>query len=235
MTETAPLETSEIEQTESFELETTGDWETEPLIEELPLSTDDTGLSSSEQNNEPDPEETFLSSPIAALPSIETASPAHAPPEKKMISRSAALWLAAVGFILSIVLAVGFSLGLLLALNGGLQFAQPWQVESLSSQVTGLNSEIALLQGDMEGFETRINALEGLDKRVAAVEEDALVLREDLVETSLHLENLNKQVGEMGRQVATLQTEVRELNTLTARFQRFLDGLRELLGGINQP
>jgi hypothetical protein len=43
MTETAPLETSEIEQTEPFE--TTGDWATEPLIEELPISTDDAGLS----------------------------------------------------------------------------------------------------------------------------------------------------------------------------------------------
>jgi prefoldin subunit 5 len=232
MTETAPLETSEIEQPEPFE--TTGDWATEPLIEEFPISTDDAEPPSSEQNNEPAPDEAFLSGPIAAPPSIEPASPA-ASPEKKMISRSGALWLAAAGFILSIVLAVGFSLGLLLALNGGLQFARPWQVERLSSQLNGLNSEIALLQGNMEGFETRINALEGLDMRVAAVEEDALVLREDLEETSLQLENLNQQVGEMGSQVATLQTEVRELNTITARFQRFLDGLRELLGGINQP
>jgi prefoldin subunit 5 len=235
MTETAPLETSEIDQNEPFEREATGDWETEPLIEDLPLSSDDAGPLFSEQNNEPVPEEALLSSPTAALPSIESASPTHAPPDKKMISRSGALWLAAVGFILSIVLAVGISLGLLLALNGGLQFARPWQVESLSSQVTGLNSEIALLQGDMEGFETRINALEGLDMRVAAVEEDALVLQEDLATTSLNLENLNQQVGEMGSQVATLQTEVRELKTITARFQKFLDGLRELLGGITQP
>ena len=235
MTETAPLETSEIDQNEPFEMEATEDWETEPLIEDLPLSKDHAGPPLSEQNYEPVPEEAPLSSPTAALPSIESASPTHAPPEKKMISRSGALWLAAAGFILSIILAVGISLGLLLALNGGLQFARPWQVESLSSQVAGLNSEIALLQGDMEGFETRINALEGLDMRVAAVEEDALVLREDLATTSLYLENLNQQVGEMGSQVATLQTEVRELNTITARFQKFLDGLRELLGGITQP
>jgi hypothetical protein len=114
MTETAPLETSEIEQTESFE--TTGDWATEPLIEELPISTDEAGLPSSEQNSEPAPDEALLSSPIAAPPSIEPASPA-ASPEKKMISRSGALWLAAAGFILSIVLAVGLSLGTLTGLK----------------------------------------------------------------------------------------------------------------------
>jgi prefoldin subunit 5 len=165
----------------------------------------------------------------------EPPAPAPASTEPKMITRTAALWLALGGMLVSFILAVVFSLGILAIVNGGLRYARPAQVEGLSSQFASLNAQTASVQREVDNLTVRVNNLEGLDARVAIVEKDAQLLQDDVNAASAALSNLDGQVRDLHGQVAAVGSQIDELNTRTARFQRFLDGLRELLGGVNQP
>jgi prefoldin subunit 5 len=142
--------------------------------------------------------------------------------------------MALAGMLLTFVLAVLFSLGLLAVVNGGLRYARPAQVESISGQLNGLNTQAVSLQREVDNLTARINTLEGLDARVAIVEKDAQLLQEDVNAASAALSGLDSQVGELRGQVAAVGSQIDELNTRTARFQSFLDGLRDLLGGVSQ-
>jgi prefoldin subunit 5 len=165
----------------------------------------------------------------------EPPAPAPASTEPKMITRTAALWLALGGMLVSFILAVVFSLGILAIVNGGLRYARPAQVEGLSSQFASLNAQTASVQREVDNLTVRVNNLEGLDARVAIVEKDAQLLQDDVNAASAALSNLDGQVRDLHGQIAAVGSQIDELNTRTARFQRFLDGLRELLGGVNQP
>jgi prefoldin subunit 5 len=165
-------------------------------------------------------------------PSSEPAASTQAYTEPKMITRSAALWLAVGGMLLSFILAVVFSLGLLAVVNGGLRFARPVQVQSISSQLNGLNAQTVSIQREVDNLTARIITLEGLDARVATVEKDTEVLQNDVTAAATALTSLDSQVGELSLQVATVESQIAELDTRTTRFQRFLDGLRDLLGGL---
>jgi outer membrane murein-binding lipoprotein Lpp len=168
-------------------------------------------------------------------PPTEASVPSSEPDEPKMISRSAALWLAAGGMVVSFILAVVFSLGILAIVNGGLRFARPAQMETVASQVNDLNAQTISIQREVDNLTTRINTLEGLDARVVTIEKDTQLLQDDVKSATTALSSLDSQVGELRVQVVAVESQIQELDNKTARFQRFLDGLRELLGILNQP
>ncbi|MBU0512071.1 MAG: helix-hairpin-helix domain-containing protein [Chloroflexi bacterium] len=170
-------------------------------------------------------------------PDAETADdaiiPAEADEEKspsrpKPVTRGQALLMAAVGSFAAFVLAVLFSLILIASLNGGLRFASLDQVAALDRQVSGLNSQAEILTQDIAGLQSRIDNLETLNVRVDNLETDTAQLETDMSATVESVENMSVQIEDMSAQIE-------EIFSQTARFQAFLNGLRELLNALGTP
>jgi competence ComEA-like helix-hairpin-helix protein len=167
----------------------------------------------------------------------ETRPPASRPaPERPAAAtRTDALWIAIGSGVIAFILAVALSLGLLVAINGGLQFVSPAQFAALNNQVSGLNSQASTLQQDVDGLRTRLDNLEALSGRVNTLEQDSQQLRGDLDSATSQLNTIDQQVKGLSSDVTGLTNDVKDLQTQSGRFQSFLDGLRELLSNLVQP
>jgi prefoldin subunit 5 len=180
----------------------------------------------------------------------EPAPPARVVPKApKPVTRARVFWTAfGLGLLFS-VLAVAVSLGILAAYNGGLWYAHPNRVATISRQVDGLTVQTDLLGQDLEGLRARLDNLAGLSGRIEEVEAttgqvqtDVAALQSRLAE----LEGLDQRVEAVQAAADQLQTEVDRLqsgvldlgskvDTLQQRgdrFQGFLEGLRDLLAGL---
>ncbi len=150
-------------------------------------------------------------------------------------SRTDVFWIAIGSGVIAFILAVALSLGLLVAINGGLQFVNPAQFVVLNNQVNGLNAQANTLQQDVDGLRTRLDNLEALSGRVNTLEQDTQQLRGDVDSAASQLNTVDQQVQDLSGQVTGLTSDVKDLQTQTGRFQSFLDGLRELLTNLVQP
>jgi hypothetical protein len=139
------------------------------------------------------------------------------------------VWLMVIGSCaLAIILALGLSLGILASINGSLRFVRPVQITQLSQRIDGLNAQTKTLQQDIQGLQTRLTNLEALSGRISAVEKQSSLLTDEMDKTTSQVETLSSDVSELSTIVQTLQSQVGE-------FQTFLNGLRDLLDGMNSP
>lgn len=148
--------------------------------------------------------------------------------QPKVVTRGQALWMAIGASFLSLILALVISLGVLAALNGGLQYVSPADLNALGRKVDGVTTQTQTLQQNLDGLRTRVNNLEGLSGRVGNVEDQAKQLRTDLDSTS-------QQVGQINQQMSQISSDIKNLQSQTGRFQGFLDGLKSLLNQVSQP
>jgi competence ComEA-like helix-hairpin-helix protein len=155
--------------------------------------------------------------------------PLKAKPEKSArgVTPAQAWGIALFTGLLALVLSVAIVFGLLVGLNGGLQFVRPVQLAVLQQQVNNIDARTAALENDVQGLRTRIDNLEGLSGRVSTIEKETNQLRSQV-------ETLTEQTKQLNDQVGRLSGTVKELQASANRFQAFLDGLRELLTA-NQP
>lgn len=236
--DTQPLDTEAMaEITESGDAPAVSEPLPDPLGEELAedlASQPPPELEGEQPEEEQVVETTTFPQETETPPATGTVASTQTSTEPKMITRTAAIWLAVGGMLISFIFAVLFSLGLLAIVNGGLLYVRPAQVENISGQLNSLNAQTTSIQREMDNLTARINTLEGLDARVAVVEKDAQLLQEDLNSAKTTLTNLNGQVGELRGQITSVESQIEELNTRTTRFQTFLDGLRDLLGGLSK-
>jgi len=187
--------------------------------------------------------------PAAApyAPSEPVAPPVNPRPGReeqlrRPVSLLDATYIAAASGVISFILAVGFILLLLVIVNGGLRFVRPFELQSLAGQVDALSTQTGDLQQNVDGIASRMDELGGLagqvdelggsvsalDGRLTSAEQDDRQLREDVDAAAESLGKINSPVDEINLQVDALITR-------TARFQKFLDGLGELLNTLAQP
>jgi competence ComEA-like helix-hairpin-helix protein len=145
----------------------------------------------------------------------------------KGVSPAQAWGIALTCGFLALVLSVAIVLGLIVGVNGGLQFVSPTQLADLQQQVNNINARTSSLENDIQGLRTRVDNLEGLSGRVSSVEKETSQLRSQI-------EALTEQANQLNGQVDRLSVMANQLQASTRRFQGFLDGLRELLNA-NQP
>jgi chromosome segregation ATPase len=153
-----------------------------------------------------------------------------------------------LGFLF-FVLAVAVSLGILVAFNGGLWYASPDRVVTLSRQVDGLTTQIDAQAQDLAGLRARLDNLEGLSGRIDEVEAATDGLQADVAELQTHLEELGElagrvdavqaaadqlqsDAGQLQSEVQALGAEVETLQEQGGRLLGFLEGLRDLLDGL---
>ena len=169
----------------------------------------------------------------SSIPPAKTAPPApgeqaESRPVPRVVSLNQAVTMAFASGILSCLLSIGLVLGILLLLNGGLRFVSPGELSSVQLQVGSIESQANNLRQDLQGVRTRLDNLEGLSGRVKAVEQENQELRSSLDKQLEQLKQLNQQIG-------LLKADIEDLQANTARFQQFLDGLRELLTATGGP
>jgi competence ComEA-like helix-hairpin-helix protein len=180
--------------------------------------------------------------PVAEIRPEEVAPPEEEPAPRRepaLVTRAQALWMAFSAGLLALALAVALILGLLNAINGGLQFATPAQVADMSRQMEGVNRQAAVLEQDLEGVRTRLDNLERLSGRLEAVEETSVQLQADVEELGTQadalekrMDDLDQRMDDLDQEMDDLVTQVETLQGQTSRFQGFLDGLRTLLGDL---
>ena len=164
----------------------------------------------------------------------QTAAQPKTSSQPRVVTRSEAFWMAAGSGIIAFLLAIAVSLGLLLLVNGGLQYVNPASFNNLQTQVSGLNNQAATLQQDISGLRTRVDNLEGLSGRVDTLEQNNKQLSSNLASATTQLNNLDQQVSGLAGDVSTLTSDVNDLKTSVGVFQQFINGLRDLINGLGQ-
>jgi len=132
------------------------------------------------------------------------------------------LWWLAGSTVLSVLLSIGLTLALLLAINGTLSIGRHRQVRQTASALIAIQSNLEGLKQDLRLMDGRLDSIEGLTGRMDQVEADTRALR-------LDMQSALQAVAEMQNAVQQLQTSTTELETRVDRLEAFLDGLRRLL------
>jgi prefoldin subunit 5 len=174
-------------------------------------------------------------SPVASAVVTPPPAPRQTPSPRGGYPLSTVVWISLGSSLLTLLLAIVLSLGILAAINGGIQFVRPAELASLNRQVAGLSSQSDILRNDINGLRGRLDNLEGLSGRVGTLERSAAEMASGLEEAQAGLTAVSEQVEGLGTQVDGLQASIDALQEDATRFNSFLAGLAELLAGLAEP
>lgn len=196
------------------------DLEDEALSPEAELSEEESEsapeeLSSDLEGDSEMPEDDLPPDDDSAMPEPESvAGPVATPRMKRTVTRGQAFLLAIGSSLIACILAVALTLGILISLNGSLQFVRPNQVADLTRQVDQVSEEVDQLTKDFDALQERMQNLESMEERI---------------------DEMELAVGEVVSETDNLLAEMETLSTDLNQFQQFLDGLRNLLGSLVEP
>jgi hypothetical protein len=161
---------------------------------------------------------------------METQLPVKTDEQKSYITRGGTCSLLLIGGLLTIILSVAITLGILSSINQGqLDYASPSQVASLQSQLELLASESKSLASDIDGMRLRIDNLESLTGQISKMETEIIGMNEEIDQLQTQMEANQIAVEDMNLQIEDIQEEIDILSTQGDRFESFLDGMRNLL------
>lgn len=165
-------------------------------------------------------------------PVEETVVPESAP-QPETITRGGACGLIFIGGLLTLVLSVIITLGILASVNNGqLSYASPYQISALRSQTESLSVQANTLAEDIDGMRTRIDNLEALSGRVNDVETEVEVMQDDVAGLQAVVVSMQTQYDDLATQIEGLDEEIETLTVQGNRFESFLEGLRSLMEGL---
>ena len=191
--------------------ESTGESTAETLEEETP-------------EDEPEPE--LIEEESTAPPPPPVPAPARSGDKMpNFMTRSQVFWMTAAFSFFTFIIAVALTLSIVSALNGGLRFASPRDVNTLRSQISDLQTQSETLDGDLTDLRTRMDNFDAIGGRVTSLEDHVDTLSSDFETVSSEVETLTSDVAAVSETVDSLRTD-------SNRFQSFLEGLAELLLGL---
>ena len=138
--------------------------------------------------------------------------------DSKPLLRGDAFILGGVVGVLSVLLAVVLTLGILALVNGGLNYVSPEQLSSMQRQVDSIQSEIDVLNQDIDGLTTRLDALDSLGGRVADLESKTDSVAKDVADLKAELSGMKEQLDVLTEQYGI--------------FDGFLGGMQDLLNNL---
>ncbi len=175
-----------------------------------------------------DAPEPLEEAPLPEEPPAPAASP-EPQPAPGGISRSHAWWLAFVSALVTLVLAIVFSLAVLAGINGGLRYAGPQDIRQVSRQVEGVNQQMEALNRDVEGLRNRLDNLEALSGRVDNLERQSDSIQGAVGDLQESLSTMEGDLETLDDSVTSLQTQVDELTQEQDTFQSFFQQLGNLI------
>jgi len=122
--------------------------------------------------------------------------------------------------LIASVLAVLLTLGILGTLNNGLRYATTDQAQVMMNQIESINTELNLLNEDLDGFRSRLENLESLSGRVSEIE--------------LENEQLSSDMALFSEEIEGIKDQISEFMESANRFQTFLGGLGDLLDNLSE-
>ncbi len=169
---------------------------------------------------EPIPEEMDAAEPVETAQDEQPKEKVKAKKSggSKPLLRGDAFLLGGVVGVLSVLLAVVLSLGILALVNGGLDYVSPGQLSRVQRQVETIESEMDVLTQDIAGLTTRLDSMETLGGRVADLEGTAEKLGEEAARIQAEMDGLQEAVAEISEQYGIVE--------------RFLGGMQGLLNEL---
>jgi methyl-accepting chemotaxis protein len=130
--------------------------------------------------------------------------------------------------LITMVVTLLLTIGLLGAINGGLRYSSQNEFAALTRQVESSTSKLDMLEKDTDSIRARLDALESMSGRMKLIEEENAAIRKQLEESS-------RQVSEVKAQLEQTRADIDRLKTSADFFDRFIAGLRTLLNETTQP
>ncbi len=169
----------------------------------------------------PEHPENIISREKAIVPVKEQTSVEESMEKKsKPLTWGNAFLIAAVCSFASFILAVLLSLGILGSLNNSLRYTSIDQTQDMLNQIGSSNTELKLLNEDLDGLRSRMDNIESLSGRIDKVELEAEQLTSDMAAMTEELQGIKDQVAEFADSAE--------------RFQTFLNGLGDLLNTLTE-
>ena len=141
---------------------------------------------------------------------------------------------ALVIIILSTLLGVAISLGVIYSYNGTLDFSKHRDTVALKAQAEKLQRAGASLQSDLEVVTGRVEDLEEKAKGFEELKKGVESLKTDLGELEKEVNSLRVAVAELGKDVESLTADVGDLRKAMESLKAEVDGLREEVEVIRQ-
>ncbi len=150
-------------------------------------------------------------------------------PAPRGISRTQAAWMVFGSALISMLLAIIFTLAVLSGINGGLRYAANTDMRRTTQELDALQNQIDVLGNDVDGLRTRLNSLEALSGRVTDLEDDAAGLHKDISALDEGLGQMQTAIDEIQTSLDDLTTQVETINERQNTFSAFFDSLRDTL------
>ncbi|MDT8897995.1 helix-hairpin-helix domain-containing protein [Thermanaerothrix sp. 4228-RoL] len=157
----------------------------------------------------------------SAAPEAVTSTPAPLSAEKLLTRREVITWVV-VSNLVTLFLAVVLALLFLGLINGTLRYTSLAQFRQFRAEVTLLSERVDRLERNLETMTARVQALEGLSARVAGLESQTSELSNALEQAREDIQAVQTLVKGFDQRLSTVEAA-------SARFERFLSGLRQLL------
>ncbi|WP_299024061.1 helix-hairpin-helix domain-containing protein [uncultured Thermanaerothrix sp.] len=157
----------------------------------------------------------------------EAGAPATAEAEKPVTRRDLTTWVVG-GNLITLFLALLLALLFLGLINGTLRFVSMAQFRQFQAETALLSERVDRLESNLEAVRTRVDALEGLSSRVSGLENETATLKSALDEAQADIRAIQTLVKGFDQRLAAVEAT-------SARFERFLEGLRQLLTETQAP
>jgi uncharacterized protein YoxC len=201
-----------------------------PVLENFPSRVLE--VQTGEVEPDPIPEEIEMQ---PAASEVKTSRPTKTRPDAakpsggtQPLQRSEALLFGGLAGLAAVILAVVLALGILGLINSGLSFVSPSELVQVQRQMETLQSQMGILQQDIDGLTTRLSAMEALGGRVTDLESATGKLSSDLADARGKVSSLEQSVQDLGQ-------EMEELNRKVGVFDGFLRGMQGLLNDLLLP
>ncbi|MFN2237131.1 MAG: ComEA family DNA-binding protein [Anaerolineales bacterium] len=149
------------------------------------------------------------------------------------ITRGGACGLIFIGAILTLLLGVAATLGILSGINQGrLEYASPSQITTLQSQIDTLTTQSQTLADDIVGMRNRIDNLESLSGQVSEMEIEINDMQQQIGQLQEQVAANQAAYDDLSLQIEDIETQIEVLISQGDRFESFLDGLRTLMEGL---
>ncbi len=136
--------------------------------------------------------------------------------------------------VLSTLLGVAISLGVIYSYNGTLDFSKHRDTVALKAQAEKLQRAGATLQADLEAVGGRVEDLEEKAKGFEELKKGVESLKTNLGELEKEVNSLRIAVAELGKDMESLTADVGDLHKAMESLKTDVDGLREEVGVIRQ-
>ena len=138
------------------------------------------------------------------------------------------LWTILISGAVTALVAVLLTLAVLGAINGSLRFATSTQVLTMQREADQLSAQVETFQGDLDGLRERVDILEDMGDRTAALEAAQEQLAADLETTSGQLSYLETEIAALNDKVTSQEEQ-------TQRFETFFTNLQTILNELFAP